>query len=174
MSLLGQLHLATAIASLVSGAVVLLMSPKGTRRHRQIGWVYAVSMLLLNGTALMIYRLFGGFGPFHVAALVSLATLVVGVGCALQAKSNRLGRDLSARGRWVERHYYFMTWSYVGLWAAAVSEIATRVPAFRPRPGQGMVFGIVVAVATILVVVVGARLIRTRVRGTLAAVGVRP
>jgi hypothetical protein len=67
-----------------------------------------------------------------------------------------------------------MTWSYVGLWAAAVSEVATRLPAFRPSPGQGMaVFGIVVGVVTLLVVAVGARLIRTRVRGALAAAGVR-
>ena len=173
MSLLGQFHLATAIASLASGALVLFMSPKGTRRHRQVGWVYAISMLALNVTALMIYRLFGGFGPFHVAAIVSLAGLVVGVFSALRAKGSRLDRDLPMRGRWVERHYYWMTWSYVGLWAAAVSEVATRVPAFRPSVGGMAVFGIVVGVVTILVVAVGARLIRTKVRGALAAAGVR-
>jgi hypothetical protein len=62
-----------------------------------------------------------------------------------------------------------MTWSYVGLAAAAVSETATRVPALRPRPGQGMmVFGITVAVATLLVVVAGARLIRRRRSALLA------
>jgi uncharacterized membrane protein len=174
MSLLGQVHLASAIASLGSGAVVLLMSPKGTRRHRQVGWTYAVSMLTLNVTALMIYRLFGGFGPFHVAALVSLAGLAVGVFSAIRAKASRLDRDLPARHKWVERHYHFMSWSYVGLWAAAVSEVATRVPAFRPSAAQGMaVFGIVVAVATLLVVGVGARLIRVRARGALAGAGVR-
>ena len=152
---------------------MLLMSPKGTRRHRQIGWIYAVSMLLLNVTALMIYKLFGGFGPFHVAAIVSLGGLVPAVISARKAKSARLARDLVARGRWVERHYHWMTWSYVGLCAAAVSETATRLPIARPGPGAGLEFGIAVAVATLLVVAIGARLIRTRVRSQLAAVAVK-
>jgi uncharacterized membrane protein len=174
MTLLGQVHFASAIASLALGAAVLLMSPKGTRRHRQVGWTYAVAMLTLNVTALMIYRLFGGFGPFHVAAIVSLAGLVAGIAAALKAKSSRLDRNLVKRARWVERHYHWMTWSYVGLWAAAVSEVATRVPAFRPSASEGMaMFGIVVGVVTLLVVGVGARLIRTRARGALAAAGVR-
>ena len=173
MSLLGQVHLASAIVSLGSGAVVLLMSPKGTRLHRQIGWVYVVSMLALNVTALMIYRLFGGFGPFHVAAIVSLAGLLPGVLAARRAKSARLARNQLARGHRVGQHYYFMTWSYVGLWAAAVSEVATRMPIARPGPGAGLAFGIAVAVATLVVVAVGAWLIRTRVRSQLAAVAVK-
>lgn len=61
-----------------------------------------------------------------------------------------------------------MTWSYGGLAAAAVSEIATRMPALRPRPGEGVAFGLTVAVATILVVAVGARLIRRRRSALLA------
>ena len=173
MSLLGQIHLASSIASLASGAIVLLMSPKGTRRHRQVGWVYAVSMLVLNVTALMIYRLFGGFGPFHVAAIVSLGTLIPAVMSARRAKSSRLGRDLVARDRWVQWHYYFVTWSYVGLCAAAVSETATRLPIARPRPGAGLEFGVAVAAATLLVVAIGAYLIRSRVQAQLAAVAVK-
>lgn len=173
MTLLGQVHFAAALVALGSGAAVLVTSPKGNRWHRQIGWVYAVSMLALNGTALMIYRLFGGFGPFHVAALVSLAGLVPAVVCARRAKSSRIARDLAARGRWVERHYYWMTWSYVGLCAAAVSETATRLPITRPRPGAGLAFGLAVAVATLLVVGIGRRLIRSRAASQLAAVGVK-
>jgi uncharacterized membrane protein len=173
MTLLGQVHLAAAIVSLTSGAAVLLLSPKGTTRHRQIGWVYVVSMLALNVTALMIYRLFGGFGPFHVAAIVSLAGLLPGVVAARRAKSARLARNQLKRGHLVTKHYYFMAWSYVGLCAAAVSETATRLPIARPRPGAGLEFGIAVAVATLLVVAVGAWLINTRVRSQLAAVAVK-
>ena len=36
-------------------------------------------MVGLNVTALSIYRLTGVFGPFHWAALFSLATIVAGV-----------------------------------------------------------------------------------------------
>lgn len=75
---IGAIHVAFCIAALVSGAGVIL-NPKGTARHRLIGRVYAFSMVGMNGSALLIYRLFGAFGPFHVAAIVSLATVAVGV-----------------------------------------------------------------------------------------------
>lgn len=67
----GQLHLAAALMALAAGGL-MLRRPKGTRSHRRSGWLYVASMLTLNGTALLIYRLTGRFGPFHIAALVSL------------------------------------------------------------------------------------------------------
>jgi uncharacterized membrane protein len=67
---LSWLHIASALAAMLLGARVL-MAPKGTRAHRRSGCAYAIAMLLVNGTALAVYRLFGGFGPFHVAACVS-------------------------------------------------------------------------------------------------------
>jgi uncharacterized membrane protein len=164
---LGWTHTAAALSALVVGASVLL-TRKGTRRHRQLGWAYVVSMLLLNGTALLIYRLFGRFGPFHVGAVFSLVTVVAGTVAALGARRARARGNAVERARALERHYQWMTWSYAGLVAAAVSEIATRTPALRPRPGQGMAFGITVAVATLLVVGVGAQLIRRRRSALLA------
>lgn len=74
----GLLHLIFSIFALVTGLLVLV-SPKGTRRHRQIGYVYSVSMILLNGTAFMIYLLFGNFGIFHGFAIVSTLTLFAGL-----------------------------------------------------------------------------------------------
>ena len=167
MNLIGLTHTATALAALASGAAVLL-ARKGTTRHRQLGWLYAASMLALNVTALFIFRLFGGIGPFHVAAVASLVTVVFGTIAAVRARRFRLARDGVARARAVELHYAWMTWSYVGLLAAAVSEIATRVPALRPGPGQGLAFGLTVVVATLLVVGAGARLIRGRRAALLA------
>ena len=164
---LGWTHIVAATTALVAGAAVLL-TRKGTRRHRQLGWAYVVSMLLLNGTALLIYRLFGRFGPFHVGAVFSLVTVVAGTAVAFGARRARARRDPVGRARALERHYQWMTWSYVGLAAAAVSEIATRMPALRPRPGQGMAFGITVALATLLVIGVGAQLIRRRRTALLA------
>jgi len=60
----GSFHLIVSILAMISGIMVLGMQ-KGTRRHRQLGYLYAVSMLLVNLTAFMIYRLFGGFGIFY-------------------------------------------------------------------------------------------------------------
>jgi uncharacterized membrane protein len=150
MSLLGWAHTASAVAALAAGAAVLLLT-KGTRTHRRLGWLYVASMLALNGTALLIYRLFGGFGPFHVAALFSLATVVAGVVPAVRRRPPR---------RWVERHYGLMSFSYVGLVAAGVSEVATRLP--------GVVFWWAVALPTAGVLVAGSVLIRRRARATLA------
>jgi uncharacterized membrane protein len=162
---LGLTHTGAAIAALVAGAAVLL-TRKGTRRHRQMGWAYVVSMFVLNVTALLIYRLFGRFGPFHAGAVFSLVTVLAGTAAALGAR--RVRHNAVDRARALERHYQWMTWSYVGLVAAAVSETATRMPALRPRPGQQLMFGVTVAVATLLVVAVGALLIRGRRSALLA------
>ena len=141
----GLVHSLLGVAALLLGLVVLLR-PKGSRLHRRLGQAYVMSMLLLNVTALMIYDLFDGFGPFHVASLISLATVAAGF---LPVYFHR------PRATWMQVHATFMCWSYIGLLAAFVSEIATRVP------GVGFSTGVIVA--TVVVVVGGATLIHTRV-----------
>ncbi|MBA2687969.1 MAG: DUF2306 domain-containing protein [Gemmatimonadaceae bacterium] len=141
MSTLGWIHTTFAVTAMVVGAVVV-WRPKGTRSHRRLGWVYAVSMFGLNVTALMIYRLFGGFGPFHLAAIASLATLLGGMYFVIARPTKN----------WLALHYSFMSWSYVGLLAAAASEIGTRVKAFH--------FWWAVLIATALVIGGGAYLIK--------------
>jgi uncharacterized membrane protein len=113
---IGLVHLLAAVLALASGLLVLL-TRKGKRRHRRLGWTYVGAMAAVNLTALMIYDLFGGFGPFHIAALVSGVTIIAGVIPAVRRRP--------ARG-WVEYHAHWMVWSYIGLVAAAVSEISTR------------------------------------------------
>lgn len=148
MSPVALLHLVSALVAMVAGAVVLLRR-KGGKRHRVTGRIYFAAMLTLNVTALMIYRLFGGFGPFHVAALVSLATVVPGV---MAARSRHPG--------WLDRHYYWMTFSYVGLLAAALSEVLTRLP-------RAPFWGAVIA-GSATVFAVGAWLIFARARSAMA------
>lgn len=168
MSLLGVVHLATAFAAILSGGSVLLTGPKGGRTHRRLGWVYLVSMLVLNGTALSIYRLFGGFGPFHVAAIVSVVGTGFGALFAIRARRARARGDLAARARFIEGHYEAIGWSYIGLIAALVSETATRTDIVRRAAAPGAAFGIAVGVATAAVVFVGSRLLRKRRAGLLA------
>ena len=155
---LGQVHLAASLVALAAGGWVVAR-PKGTGGHRRVGWLYAGSMLTLNATALLIYRLTGAFGPFHVAAFASLATLVAGV---LPARRRR------PAGAWLERHYFFMAYSYLGLVAAAVAETATRVPAIQAAAGGPTpAFWGVVTIASAGVFVVGGWAIRRRVEPTL-------
>jgi uncharacterized membrane protein len=132
---LGLAHLAIALLAIVSGTLVLL-SRKGTRRHRWLGRAYVCAMIGVNLTAFSIYELFGGFGLFHWMALASLLTVLGGY---IPARSRKPG--------WKTRHAYFMAGSYVGLIAALAAEILTRTP--------WLAFEHAVAVASFVVISVG-------------------
>ena len=117
ISPVGWLHLIASILALVFGTWVLI-TLKGTRVHRRVGYLYAFSMILLLATAFLIYRLFGRFGVFHVAAIVSAVTLACGMIPAVRRRPNN----------WLNLHFSFMFWSVFGLYAAFVAELAVRLP----------------------------------------------
>lgn len=163
MSIVGTIHLVAAVAAIGLGAAILLQGPKGGRAHRQLGWTYVAGMLTVNTTAFMLYGLFGGFGPFHVAAIVSLVGIAAGVLAARGARNARRARQGFLRSHKVELHYWWMTFSYVGLVAALASEAITRLPATRPTGGgAGAMFGAAVGGATALIFAVGSYLIVAR------------
>ncbi len=114
---IGLIHLAASIIALASGTWVLLLK-KGSNRHKQVGYVYVGSMVVLIVTAFSIYRLFGGFGIFHIAAVVSAVTLLGGMIPVITKRPKN----------WLGMHFAFMYWSVMGLYAAFVSETLTRVP----------------------------------------------
>jgi uncharacterized membrane protein len=155
---IGQVHVASAIVALAAGGWIVLR-PKGTATHRRVGWLYAVSMLTTNVTALMIYRLTGTFGPFHVAALVSLATVIAGIIPAWRRRPV---------GKWLDQHYFWMAYSYLGLVAAAFAETATRVRAVQAfAGGPTPTFWAAVIIVAVGVFVVGGRIIRRRFEPTV-------
>lgn len=113
---IGLAHLLTAVVALICGTAVLAM-PKGTRLHRWVGYVYASSMAVMLLSAFLIYRVFDGFGLFHIFAVVSTLTLFAGMIPAWR------------RGpRWLEYHIGFMYWSVIGLYGALAAEVFARVP----------------------------------------------
>ena len=116
-TLLSWMHIASATLAMVLGLMVLVRA-KGTRSHRRLGFVYVLSMALLNISAFGMYRLFGTFGAFHVAALVSASTVVAGILAILKRPRTQ---------RQVELHLVFMYWSVIGLYAAFFSELMVRV-----------------------------------------------
>jgi uncharacterized membrane protein len=116
--LISQLHIATAIVAIVTG-LVMLLQVKGKRLHRRFGYLYVASMVTLNVSSFLIFGLTGDFSPFHVAAFLSLATVIAGF--------LPVYRRRPVDG-WLEMHFQFMAWSYIGLLAAAASEIAVRIP----------------------------------------------
>jgi uncharacterized membrane protein len=133
---LGWLHMTFALVALLLGVLVLVRR-KGTSTHRIAGYGYVSSMLALNASALSLYHLTGHFGPFHVLALVSLSTVLIG----------GLAPGLRRRG-WLAIHYRSMAWSYIGLVAAACAEAMVRIPIFGIHTAAG---AIAVGVAIALV-----------------------
>lgn len=114
----GLIHAALGLLALVLGLAVVLQR-KGTRLHRGTGYAYVSAMLLLNATALAIYDLYGRFGPFHGAALISLATVAAALVPAITRRP---------KGKWLNLHAEIMCWSYVGLVSAFLAEVSVRLP----------------------------------------------
>lgn len=133
---MGFIHLQASLIALTSGTLVLWMR-KGTREHKQVGYLYTASMLTVFITSFLIYRLWGGFGIFHFAAIMGFLTLMGGMVPVILKKPS---------GRWIGLHYSFMYWSVIGLYTAFVSETLTRIP---ETPFFGMLgiatFGVMIA-----------------------------
>jgi len=115
---LGWFHLLTAFVAMLAGAYVLF-KPKGSQRHKQVGYVYVVAMILVCGSALGIYNLTGKLGLFHIMAFVGLATLIAGM---LPLFLKNIQREYKVF------HLWFMYYSILGLYAAFASELSVRIP----------------------------------------------
>jgi uncharacterized membrane protein len=71
-----QLHVAAAAGALLLGTAQLAM-PKGTPRHRAVGYVWIALMALLAVSSFWIHelRLFGPFSPIHLLSILTLVGL---------------------------------------------------------------------------------------------------
>ena len=138
----GAVHITSALAAMLLGAAIILMT-KGTTTHKRVGYGYVAAMVLVNVTAFMIYHLFGRFGPFHIAAIVSGAGVIGGMVPVIFRHRIR---------GWYYYHYYFMNWSVVGMYAAFWAETLVRLFPMKQ-------FWPVVAIATGLTAFIGSYLI---------------
>lgn len=72
--LLVWLHLATIAASLAL-TPVLLLRPRGVRRHRQVGYAWVAAMTATAALSFGIRTIHpGGFSPIHVLSTLTLIT----------------------------------------------------------------------------------------------------
>ncbi|MEO0421600.1 MAG: DUF2306 domain-containing protein [Pseudomonadota bacterium] len=134
---LGRAHVILAAVALIAGPAIFL-TRKGTPTHRLVGFVYLLAMLVVNASALSTYEMSGKPNLFHAFALMSLGAIVPGF--------------IAIARRNISSHYYFMSWSYFGLMAAFLSQIATQTGLF-PRLGAafgGVSIFVVVLVASTL------------------------
>ncbi len=144
ISSLGAAHVAAAVAALTFGLLVFVL-PKGTQLHRAMGFAYTAAMVAVNIAALGIYRSSGHFGPFHLLALLTLATIVGGIVAA-------------SRGR-IGRHYQMMSFSYLGLLSALATQMLIQFPFFR-----GGFRGMAVGIASALLFTAGGAIILPRLQ----------
>lgn len=113
----GLVHTTSAFAAMAVGAIIFLRPKRGTF-HRSLGYIYCVSMAVVIGTSFAIYRLTGTFNALHGAAIAGCVSVGFGFAHALLRRP---------RGQWYVWHYYWMSWSFIGLLAAFVAELSTRV-----------------------------------------------
>ncbi|PIB35922.1 hypothetical protein BFP72_11220 [Reichenbachiella sp. 5M10] len=116
-SSVGALHFYSSIIGLLTGAF-LLLAPKGTRLHKTIGYLFSVSLLLVNLSALSIYDFNDGHpSVFHLLIPVSLFFLCYGLWPAFAKKR---------KPNWLKQHIIGMNGAALGLWAAGATEFFVR------------------------------------------------
>jgi len=114
----GLIHFIASMFALLLGTLILVI-PKGTSKHKIIGRLYALTMLVVLTTAFMTYRLFGTWGIFHWTAVISSLTLVCGIIPILIKRPTN---------NYISLHFSFMYWSIMGVYGAFVSETLVRMP----------------------------------------------
>lgn len=114
----GLIHFIASIIALILGTLVLFLE-KGTTKHKLIGKLYALTMLVVLTTAFMTYQLFGTWGIFHWTALISSLTLIAGLLPIYLRRPIKTYRSI---------HFSFMYWSIMGVYGAFVSETLVRMP----------------------------------------------
>ena len=114
----GMIHFVSSILALLLGTLILVLN-KGTTKHKIIGRLYALTMLVVLITAFMTYRLFGTWGIFHWTAVISSLTLICGLIPILTKRPTN---------NYISLHFSFMYWSIMGVYGAFVSETLVRMP----------------------------------------------
>lgn len=106
-------HVAAALTAIVVGGLVVLL-PKGVGRHRLIGFIYVVAIVIVDIAALQVHEE-AAFGVFHALAVVSLLTVAIGIVPLLLGSRSPLALSF---------HAYSMASSYAGLLAAGAGQVA--------------------------------------------------
>lgn len=114
----GLVHFIASLFALLFGTLILVL-PKGTTKHKAIGRLYGLTMLVVLITAFMTYRLFGKWGIFHWTAVISSLTLIAGLYPIFTKRPTK---------QYLSLHFSFMYWSVIGVYGAFVSETLVRMP----------------------------------------------
>ena len=123
-SLAIQIHVVTALAALILGAVVLWRR-KGTAGHRAAGRVWMALMVVTAATSLFIHeiRVIGPFSPIHLLSIVILVSAPVAI--------------IAARRGEIEKHRSTVRGMFIGLVLAGVLTLFPGRIIYRTVFGDG-------------------------------------
>ena len=116
-------HVASGLLALLAGGGVVL-TRKGTTRHRRVGWCYTAAMVALLGTSFGIRAVSGSFTIFHGVSTASTAVLLAG-----------LSLPVSLRHRvadWTAWHLRLMLTSYLMLVVTMAAQFFDELPLPHP------------------------------------------
>lgn len=111
------IHTIFSIFALLAGIIFLI--PKGTKRHKQLGYVYVFNMVVCLITSFGLFNLWNKFGVYHALSIVSFLTLAIALYFPIAGKKMK---------KWAEYHLLWMGYSYVGLVMAAGSHLFAVFP----------------------------------------------
>lgn len=137
----GWFHLITALIALILGAY-MLATPKGTKKHKKVGYIYVLTMFLVCASAMCIYGLTGKFGIFHITAIIGFITIFCGMAPFYIPKFPEKYKAV---------HLWFMYYSVLGLYAAFASELLVRIPNKPFYTMVGIVTGSVFLLGTLII-----------------------
>jgi uncharacterized membrane protein len=112
----GAIHTVLAILGIAVGLTQFLR-PKRGPAHRARGYAFVYAMLVADGAALLIFQFTGKFNILHIGAMVNLACVIAAMVPVLRSPRPP---------NWKNQHYYWMSWSYVGLLSAAATRLVVR------------------------------------------------
>ena len=141
LTLAGAIHSVLAMLCIAVGLIQLLR-PKRGPGHRARGYAFVYAMLVADGAALLVFQFTGKFNILHAGAIVNLLCVIAAVVPVLRTPRPQ---------NWKNLHYYWMSWSYVGLIAAAATELVVRTVHLGTR-GQAWA---VTAAMSVLVTTIG-------------------
>ena len=156
----GGLHFLAALGALLLG-IVVLKQPKGTTRHRVLGSIWVLLMMIINTSAFTMYDIAGRPNLFHFFAVVSFVTVAFGY---VSIRRYALTGD----ARYLVNHRIYMTWGYFGLASAGAWQVIMRMLVeMELRFSYGLVLGTLIAL-TILAGVLLNRYLMQRVSAGVA------
>ena len=133
-------HTAFSTIALIAGIIFLI--PKGTRKHKKIGYIYVFSMMGSLITSFGLFNLWDRFGVYHALSIVSFLTIALALYFPLAGRN---------RKKWAEHHLLYMGYSYVGLVMAAGSHLFSVFPEWPVRLRIGLFWVLPYVLGTIFI-----------------------